>query len=349
MPRRLRLTRFADVSLDDPFFDSLKAGYDEFPQWFASKANEPLYVVDDGESVSGMIYLKREDGAVEDVVPPLAADAWLKVGTLKIDGAGTKLGERAIKKILDTAIARGANGVYVTVFEVHQALIALFERYGFRHWGTKTTDNGVEQVYVRSLVDHDDAPLMRYPFIRAAGRRYWLLAIKPEFHTQLLPDSILNNEPEEIVRDVSHANTIHKVYVARLALQRMSPGDPVIFYRTTDRPGQARFRSVVTSVCVIEEVRQRSDFADIDAFLAYTSPRSVFSEAELREFYETWHRLSVARMTYNAAFGRRTIRQNLLDEGLLNPQQRPDLIELSRAAFDRILELGEVNARIVVD
>ncbi|VWX50859.1 GNAT family N-acetyltransferase [Novosphingobium sp. 9U] len=349
MARQLKLTRFRDVPLDDPFFDSLKEGYDEFPQWFARKADEPLYVIADGRKISGMIYLKREDGPVTDVVPPLPARVWLKVGTLKIEPARTKLGERAIKKILDTALSEGAEGIYVTVFEVHRGLIALFERYGFVHAGTKTTDNGVEQVYVRSLTEYDNDPLMRYPFIRAAGRRYWLLAIYPEYHTRLLPDSILNNEPREIVEDVSHTNTIHKVYISGLALQRMSPGDPVIFYRTSDRDGQARYRSVVTSVCVVEEVRQKRDFGGVDPYLAYTKPRSVFDEEELRDKYLTSDRLAVAKLTYNAAFARRVIRQTLLDEGILTPRQRPDLVELGRAAFDRLLELGEVNARLVID
>ena len=349
MTRQLKLTRFRDVSLNDPFFDSLKAGYNEFPDWFARKADEPLYVVADGRKISGMIYLKREDGPVEDVTPPLPNRAWLKVGTLKIEPARTKLGERAIKKILDTALAEQADSIYVTVFEVHQGLIALFERYGFIHAGTKTTDNGVEQVYVRSLTEHDDDPLKRYPFIRAATQKYWLLAIYPEYHTRLLPDSILNNEPRDIIEDVSHSNTIHKVYISGLALQRMRPGDPVIFYRTSDRDGQARYRSVVTSVCVVEEVRQKRDFAGVDAFLTYTKPRSVFSEAELRERYVTSDRLAVAKLTYNAAFARRVIRQTLLDEGILAERQRPDLVQLPRAAFDRLLELGEVNARLIVD
>lgn len=349
MARQLKLTRFRDVSLDDPFFDSLKGGYNEFPTWFASKADEPLFVVADGKKISGMIYLKREDGPVDDVQPSLPDRAWLKVGTLKIEPAQTKLGERAIKKIFDTAIERGADGIYVTVFEVHQGLIKLFRRYGFVHWGVKTTDNGIEQVYMRSLTEHDPDPLKRYPFIAAADRHYWLLAIYPDYHTRLLPDSILRNEAREIVEDVSHTNTIHKVYIAGLALQRMAPGDPVIFYRTTDIPGRARYRSVVTSVCVVEEVRQRRDFPDIDAFLAYTKPRSVFPEEELREKYLTAKRLSVAKLTYNAAFGRRINRERLIDEGVLDENRRPDLLELTRAEFDHILAMGEVNARLIID
>ena len=195
--RRLRLTKFRELSLDDPFFDSLKAGYREFPEWFSGKADEDVYVVDDGARLSGMIYLKRESGPVTNVTPALPAAEWLKVGTLKIVSRGTKLGERVIKKIFDTAIATGADGVYVTVFEVHQELIGLLERYGFRQEATKTTAYGTERVFVRSLTALTGDPIADYPFVHTAGRKGWLLAVYPEYHTKLLPDSILRNEPAQ--------------------------------------------------------------------------------------------------------------------------------------------------------
>lgn len=349
MSRRLRLTKFRDLSIDDPFFDSLKAGYAEFTDWFFGKADEDLYVVDDGAELSGMIYLKREDGAVNDVEPPLPAKAWLKVGTLKIVPRGTKLGERIIKKIFDTALDRGADGIYVTIFEVHDSLISLFERYGFQRTATKTTQNGTELVLTRSLTDLTGDPLRDYPFIHTAGRSYWLLAIYPEYHTRLLPDSILRNEAQEIVQDVSHSNTIHKVYISGLSLQRMAPGDVVVFYRTTDRQGHAHYRSVVTSVCVVEEVRTKRDFVDVEAFLDYTRPRSVFTEDELRDQFRTRHRLSVAKMTYNAAFNRRTTRGRLIEEGILSVQPRWDLRALTFGQLMHILTAGEVNARLVID
>jgi hypothetical protein len=349
VPRSLRLTKFRDLTLTDPFFDSLKKGYREFPQWFARKANEDVYVVDDGEELSGMLYLKREDGAVGDVDPPLPKRKWLKVGTLKIVGRGTKLGERVLKKVFDTALASDAEAVYVTVFEVYDDLLTLFQRYGFKAVGVKKTDNGIEQVLVRFLTEFSGDLNSDYPFIHTSGRRTWLLAIYPEYHTRLLPDSILNNEPREIIRDVSHTNTIHKVYISGLALTRMTRGDIVLFYRTCDNKGPAYYRSVVTSLCVIEEVRQRRNFADVDEFLSYTRPRSVFSEEELREKFLTMERLSVAKMKYNSAFGKRTTRGQLLDEDIISEQPRWDMRELSREQFDRIISLGRVDARIIVD
>ena len=47
MGQTLRPTKFKVVDLEDTFFDSLKAQYAEFSDWFARKANEPVYVVDD--------------------------------------------------------------------------------------------------------------------------------------------------------------------------------------------------------------------------------------------------------------------------------------------------------------
>lgn len=306
--RQIRLTKFRELRLEDPFFDSLKKGYADFADWFVSKADADVYVVEDDTAMSGMLYLKPEIGPVPDVRPPLPHLRWLKVGTLKIEGRGTKLGERVIKKIFDTAISENMDGIYVTVFDVHEDLIRLFERYGFAQVGTKSTDNGEELVLARRLDEFSGNMISDYPFVHTTRQRAWLLAVYPEYHTQLLPDSILNNEPREIVRDVSHTNTIHKVYIGKIPLTRMSPGDAVVIYRTTDHMGPAYYRSVASSICVIEEVRRKRDFASVEAFLEYTAPHSVFTEEEISEQFQESDRLYVARMTYNVAFNRRITR-----------------------------------------
>ena len=40
----LKYLRFSEINLSDPFFDSLKQDYEEFPSWFLRKANERAYV-----------------------------------------------------------------------------------------------------------------------------------------------------------------------------------------------------------------------------------------------------------------------------------------------------------------
>ncbi|WP_024513279.1 acetyltransferase [Bradyrhizobium sp. ARR65] len=349
MSRQLRATKFRALSLDDPFFDSLKAGYKGFEFWFKSKADEDLYVIDDGSRLSGMIYLKHETGAVSDIDPPLPSRRWLKIGTLKIDGKGTKLGERVLKKIFDRALDEDRDGIYVTVFELHSELIRLFERYGFKRYGVKKTDDGTELVLARTLDGLFGDVVSDYPLFRTWGCKSWLLAVYPEFHSRLLPDSILKNEPRDIVQDVSHTNTIHKVYIGGVPLTRMRRGDLVIIYRTTDGAGPAFYRSVATSLCVIEETKRKKDFEDRESFIKYTSPHSVFSKDELRDKYDSQDRLYVARMTYNSAFNTRITRGRLLEEIGISEHPRWDLRELTRDQARAILEMGKVSARLVVD
>jgi len=352
MSRRLRYAKFSDLDINDSFFDSLKVGYEEFPDWFSRKCADgaELYCVEDDDSkLTGMVYLKVENGAVLDTTPALPAKKWLKIGTLKIEGRGTKLGERVIKKILDTAIDEDVDAVYVTIFEVHESLIRLFARYGFDHVADKATQNGVEQVLSRDLRVTSGNLRRDYPFIKLRGARCWLLAVYPEYHTRLLPDSILNNEAREIVQDVSHTNTIHKVYIGKLSLNRMSPGDVIVIYRTGDRRAAAYYRSVVTSLCVVEEVKSKKDFRQFEDFRDYVSAGTVFSEEELLEQWRNSPRLYVAKMTYNVALGRRITRGTLLDDGVISEQPRWDLRELNQDQLRRIINLGRINGRLIVD
>lgn len=349
MARRLKLTKFKHLNINDPFFDSLKAGYHDFPVWFGRKSEEDLYIVDDDGRVSGMIYLKDEIGPVTDVDPPLPDRRWMKVGTLKIEGRGTKLGERVLKKVFDTALDRNLDGIYVTVFDVHQDLIRLFERYGFKHHANKATDDGVEIVLVRDFSDTSGSTLSNYPLIKISDKKHWLLAVYPEYHSRLLPDSILTNESDEIVKDVSYTNTIHKIYIGGVPLTRMSVGDTVVIYRTSDKKAPAYYRSVATSVGIVEEVKSRANFSSVDEFVRYASPHSVFTDEELADKFNKSSRLYTARFTYNAAFTKKMTRGRLLDEVGLSEQPRWDFRELSTHQLRDILRLGNVNERIVID
>ncbi|HEY9214798.1 MAG TPA: N-acetyltransferase [Ancylobacter sp.] len=350
MAESLTLVKFSDVELDDPFFDSLKAQYEEFTRWFISKNDQLVYILRNDEGLlQGFVYLKIEDGVVDDIDPPLAAARRLKVGTLKIVAHGTRLGERALKKIFDHALKDDVDEVYVTVFDSHAGLINLFKKYGFIEKGNKVTRNGTEIVLLRSMERKVDDIILDYPYIKTEGVSKFLLAVYPEYHTKLFPDSILNTEDSEIISDVSYTNTIHKVYIAKLYLTRMKRGDIVVIYRTTDIPGRARFRSVVTSLCVVEETRARRDFVDVNNFLAFALPHSVFPEDELRSLYAAGDRLYAVRMTYNAAFRKRTIRGRLLDEVGISENPRWDLRLLTDGQFQKIVELGSLDENIIVD
>ncbi|MEM5469520.1 MAG: hypothetical protein ACSHWZ_17685 [Sulfitobacter sp.] len=340
-----------DVDVSDKFFDSLRDGYVGFDKWFASKAAEKAYILEDSitNAVQGMLYIKIEEGPIQDIEPNLGPGKWLKVGTLKINAAGTKAGERVIKKAFDHAVAEECVGVYVTVFAKHKELIKLLERYGFVLRGQKDSVSGVECVFVKDLqTDHADIRL-NYPRLSLGGRKCWLLAIYPEYHTRLLPDSKLVTDPVDTVSDVSHTNTIEKIYVGKVALSRVNAGDIVVMYRTCDKKGPAYFRSVATSVCVAVESKRKKDFGNEAEFIAYCKKHSVFEKSELKTAYRTSARTSTLRMLYNAAFERRIIRKFLLEDVLISEQPRWDLKELSEGQARRLLELAEVPDGIIID
>lgn len=349
----LQKSRFAEIDLSDSFFDSLKLDYSEFSLWFNRKAaaEEKAYVFySDEAALDGFLYLKLEEGSVLDIDPPLPAGRRVKIGTFKINAHGTRLGERFLKKVFDHSTEEQVDEIYVTIFETHGALIRLFESYGFVRVASKTSPNGVEGVYLRQVRAPYSDPLMSYPLINLDGSRPHLLALHPIWHTRLLPDSILQNENARIVQDVSHANSIHKVYLGAMAgMSNLQRGDPLLIYRTSDGAGPAEYRSVATSICAVEEYRNISSFRSIEDFLEYCSPYSVFTENELREYWQTRRYPHVLRFSYNIALNRRPTRQRLADEVGLSRSARWSLLPITSEQLQSIARLGEIDESLIVN
>lgn len=348
----LALTKFSEIDLADPFFGSLKADYEEFPVWFKKKADqgESAYLYKAKELI-GFLYVKVEDGKVLDIDPPIKNGVHLKVGTMKIEAHGTKLGERFIKKIFDHAVEVEADDAYVTVFAKHKGLIDLYTRYGFAPYAVKNGPNGQEMVLIKSFHDVKDDILLDYPRIQADDVTIGLLAIYPKYHSKFLPDSILKTEDFSILDDVSHANSIHKIYVSGIpATGTLKRGDLLVMYRTSDRKGPALYRSVATSIGVVEETRRIKSFATLDEFLKYARPYSIFSKDELEEMYSTKKRYAMIKFTYNIALRRRLIRKRLIEEvGLAAGTRRWDFFKLTRQQFDLIFELGQAHESYLID
>lgn len=347
----VRRRKFADIDLSDPFFDSLKSDYRQFSDWFARKRDDYAYViVQKGTGkLDGFLYLKIEDGPTTDIQPPLKSARILKTGTFKINPHGTKLGERLLRKVFDRARIERVGSIYVTVFDKYGDLVKLFEKFGFRKFGTKTSADGVERVLVRRLPGWRADPVKAFPYMKVGGRKKFLLAIKPEFHAKLFPDSPLADGIVKAKEDTSHGNTIRKAYIAGLNLSRMSPGDIVVIYRTTDTRGEARRRSAATSICVVQDTFKKRDYHDVDHFVAEVEQHSVFSVAELKDRYDETPRVQVVFMTYNAVLPNQVERAILLDDVGISEQPRWDLRQLTDKQFNRIVELGGLDESLIVD
>mgnify|MGYP002741140840 CR=1 FL=1 len=345
----LKIKRFSDVDLNDPFFDSLKTDYKEFSNWFMRKADEKecAYVLYNQHSIDGFLYLKEEN-EILDIEQPIYNRRILKVGTFKFNPQGTLRGQRFIKKILDIAIVNHFELIYLTIFEKHDYLIKLFQKYGFYYAGTKQTMNGTEYVYMRDMRHVVGDIILDYPYVNPNANKY-LLAIHPKYHTRLFTESILCNEYQDIVQDVSHSNSIHKIYISAADdAYKLKRGDILIIYRTGDGLGPAYYRAVVSSICVVEEVRHISDFLNEESYLQYCSRFSVFTNTELSKFYKEKRYPYVIRFTYNIALPKRVTRKELLDNEVIG-DGRIVLYSISDENFKKIRYLSKTDESFIID
>lgn len=353
----LEIKSFSELNIEDPFFDSLKESYPEFQEWFKRKATngESAYVFfDEDDKILDFLYLKIEEDAIEDVTPVLPAKKRLKIGTFKILPRHSRRGERFMKKIMDHAVSDDVDEVYVTIFPKPELdyLIRSFEKYGFYHVADKEHgERGREYVLVKDMRTIKRDVIKDYPFVLKTGVEKRLLAINPNYHTVLFPDSILKNEdPYDLVQDISPTNSIHKIYICWMKdVDKLKRGDLILIYRTTDGKGYANYRSVVTSVCTVDEIKTFKDFKDEDEFIDYTNRYSIFSSKELSRWYNYKNNFTVIKMLYNVAFTKKVIRKSLLEEIGLDGNAYWGFLPISDEQFNKIVELGQADGRYFID
>jgi hypothetical protein len=138
LDKELRVEKFKNISLADPFFDSLKNDYPEFSIWFQNKENNDAFIFkSDIGGLDGFLYLKEDFGPVVDVEPNLVSSHRLKIGTFKINPHGTRLGERFMKRAFDTAVNKGCDALYVTVLKNTTHLYNYSHTMDLLKWGKK--------------------------------------------------------------------------------------------------------------------------------------------------------------------------------------------------------------------
>lgn len=348
MSNRMRYIQFKEIDLQNSFFDSLRNDYSGFDNWFIRKNNEYAWVIDDGRDILAFLYLKVEKSV--GYVRGLDNNCeYIKIGTLKVIPHRTKLGERFIKKAIDFAISNSIYRIYVSVFKKHTDLVNLFTKYGFELKDDAYGASGSELLLEKIIGNHSGDSIKDYPLVNIKGNQKYMLAIYPKFHTKLFPDSILKNEDNSIVTDVSHTNSIHKVYICLMDVSSINTGDCLIIYRTNDGEGPAFFRSVATSLCIVESVAEKASFLSENDFISYCRPHSVFSDVELKDWYRKTCPVYILKFTYNVAFTKRVNRKDLIEKCGVDEGIRWSCIELSDDVFRKIIEAGEIDDNIIVN
>ena len=277
---------FGNINLKDEFFNSFLEDYKEFESWFNKKSDNISYICITDGLVRAFLYLKVEEINSEtynDITPKFEPKRRLKIGTFKVTSTGYKLGERFLKIIFDNAILCKVDEIYVTIFdkrEEQQRLINLLEEWGFQFWGNKETQNGNEKVFIKNFIKKIDTdnPKSCYPFISLNSRKF-IVPIKPEYHTELFPDSILNNETaSDYMENEPHRNSIKKTYISRSFNRNLVKGDLIIFYRTG-----GYYAGVISTIGVVENVI--TNINDENNFIELCRKRSVFTDDQLREWW----------------------------------------------------------------
>jgi hypothetical protein len=349
----VRKTLFGNIDINNSFFDSLREGYPGFNKWFNRKSDEPAYVCfDDGGKLLAFLYLKVEDQhePYSDIFPHFKPKRRLKIGTFKIELNGFKLGERFLKIVFDNAVKQRIDEIYVTVFPntvEQERLINLFGDFGFYLYGEKKNSYGNEQVYIRDMKPQCKAenPCLNFPFINCNARNF-LVPIRPEYHTDLLPDSILRTEsPTNFIEHQPHRNSIRKVYVSRSYFKDLIPGDNIIFYRMG-----GLYKSVVTTIGVVENVHK--NIKNEEQFINLCRKRSVFSDDELREQWKFMPKYKpfIVDFLYSYSFPKRPNMDILIKNGIIKDvTSAPRGFErISNDQFNTIIRLSESDPYIIV-
>ena len=344
---------FGEVNLKDPFFDGFREDYDGFDKWFNRKSDEIAYVTYIKERILSFLYVKIEgpEENYSDITPVFKPKKRLKIGTFKVVSNGVRLGERFLKIIFDNALINKVDEIYVTIFDKRddeKRLIALFEDWGFKLHGKKNSSSGEELVYVRNFEPAYDAktPKFTYPYLSRQVSAFFA-PIYPDYHTELLPDSILKTEsPADFVENEPHRNAISKVYISRSFEKNLATGDLIIFYRTG-----GFHKSVITTIGVVEKVI--SDIKDEQDFVSKCRKRSIFTDDELRKHwnYNKSQRPFIVNFLYVYSFPKRINLKRLIELNIIQDVDSAPrgFQKITNAQFDKIIKETMTDEGIIVD
>lgn len=342
---------FGNINVADPFFATFREAYTGFENWFIRKSNEEAYVCrTDTGAILGSLYLKTEteEENYSDIAPVFRPKRRLKVGTFKVEASGFRLGERFIKIIFDNAIERNVEEIYVTLFMNRpelRTLYGLLIRWGFYEYGIKKNCNGEEVVLVKKMAGYDISKSVKenFPNIRYNVQKFFL-PIEAQYHTPLFPDSQLRTEGNfDYLGDKAHRYALQKVYISLSYKRDMRPGDLLVIYRKGTMAGRKAYESVVSTICVVDEVRY--NFSNKEDYLKYCENRTVFSQETLNQLWEKHgEKLLVVKFIFIKSLTKRITLGELWSGGIIPQYSGPRPFDhIPDADFDTILAKSQTK------
>lgn len=366
MAGKFFLKKFADIDIDDVFFDSLKADYPGtanstgFIVWFKKKSDEgaTALVFEDEKGVGAFVALKVEEEEIELQDEILPIKKRIKISTFRIAERyrRQRIGEGAIGLLLWKWQKSGASEIYVTVFDKHSTLISQFEKFGFKKHGFNT--NG-ENVLIKSRSDIDFSnPYRAFPFIKNNSQYAGYIIIDDNYHDTMFAYSELANlKSLQSKISSSVSNGLSKIYVGQAPRLNYRVGEPVLIYRKYNQGQGKRYRSCITSYCIVTNVFQAKNnnrfLMSFEQLKAHIGNKSVFDENELLQQYNEYRNVTIVELLYYGYFG---AGNNVNMDWLSNngywaaKDQYPTEVHLDMNQFKSVLTEGNVDvSNVIVD
>lgn len=254
----------AGIPLEHPIFDSLKSSYMEFSEWYVrcQREGRKAWTVSTGDDINALLIYKIENSPIVTNDSRGLKNKVLKLCTFKVSelSQGRKYGELLLKKSFVFAYDNSISWVYLTVRQGTQPhLIDLLESFGFCAYGESTQKNGkIDTVFVKAMEpDKSDAAssidfaTRYYPWFRVSkSTSSYLVPIAPKYHRQLFPE--IQNPFDLFGHSVIAGNAIKQAYICNAKIRKISAGDLVLFYRSSDQKS-------ITTVGVVENAEFTSD------------------------------------------------------------------------------------------
>ncbi len=267
---------------DDPIFESLNEDYLDFKDWFRDKVcndHRPCHVIYGADrSLEAIAILKEENGGEHGLGGRL-----LKICTFKVAAyaVGAKRGELLLKSIFQFAHQANIDQIYVEVYPKHVDIIDLFKDFGFYISNRLATNEQLVLVKNRRPPSSDSS-IDPFEFHRNYGppaltiSRAFIVPIIPKWHDILFPE--IQNQ-KSLFRPDASGNAIKKAYLSKSPVSTLTPGDTLLFYRSSGDKNV----SAVTAIGVVEQVQRLSSVSEIRRSVGL---RTVFQDKEIQKLCE---------------------------------------------------------------
>ncbi|BAP87353.1 putative uncharacterized protein [Burkholderiales bacterium GJ-E10] len=329
--------------LRSTFFDSLRARYPGFDDWFAIKARSGrnAWVNWERENELGgiCIYDRQDNEPITDTMTlPGAA---LKLATFKVGvtNRGKKIGELFLKMAFRHASINRLEHIFIHGDEdEHRFLFEMLEDFGFSKVGYHPGSTNHDAVYLKPHpVAAPADPLSPFDYARRyfphfrhdAGVSKYIVPIQPPYHRILFPDypSPMDLQMALFQQPNPAGNAIKMAYLCHAQTKHIEPGSIVLFYRSRDE-------RAITSIGVVESYDTLSEAADI---VARVKRRTVYSMEEIGKMAAKSTRVMLFRLVRHLE---NPLPQSWLEKGGVLNGAPQSIMKISDDRFECILAHG---------